>query len=66
MYKHEGKIGTIRRNVQGRACSSCGSHSYQLILRSVKEPNAGKLVARCSQCQRLRQLSEDLERILWM
>ena len=40
MQKVEGKIGAIRRNVHGRACSCCGSRSYQLVLQSVKEGQA--------------------------
>jgi hypothetical protein len=30
------------------------------------QPQAGKLFARCSQCQCPRELDEDLVRILWM
>jgi hypothetical protein len=66
MLKQEGKIGAIRRNVHGKACSGCGSRSYQLVLRSVKQSHVGKLYARCTQCHRPREIDEDLGRILWM
>ena len=49
MFKQQGKVGAIRRNVRGRACVSCGSRNYQLVLRSLKQPQLGKLFARCSQ-----------------
>ena len=67
MQKQEGKIGAIRRNVQGKACYSCGSRSYQLVLQSSNERHVGKLFARCKQCHCTRDIGEeDLERILWM
>lgn len=66
MQKQEGKIGAIRRNVRGKACACCGSRTYQLVLRSDKLPHVGKLFARCTQCQRPREIDEDLSRILWM
>jgi hypothetical protein len=66
MLKREGKIGAIRRNVHGKACLCCGSQSYQLVLRTVKQAQMGKLFARCTQCHRPREIDEDLGRILWM
>jgi hypothetical protein len=66
MEKQEGKIGAIRRNMRGKACSCCGSRSYQLVLQSVKEGQLGKLFARCKQCLSARDIREDLERVLWM
>jgi hypothetical protein len=66
MQKQEGKIGAIRRTVRGKACSCCGSQTYQLVLRSDKIPLSGKLFARCTQCQRPRDIDEDFGRILWM
>jgi hypothetical protein len=66
MQKQEGKVGAIRRNVHGKACICCGSRSYQLVLRSVKEPQVGKLFARCTRCRRPREIDEDIERILWI
>jgi hypothetical protein len=66
MQKQEGKIGAIRRNMQGGACPCCGSCNYQLVLRSVKEPGVGKLFARCTQCRHSRGIDEELGRILWM
>ena len=66
MQKQEGKIGAIRTNVHGRACSSCGSRSYQLVLRSVNERDVVKLFARCRQCHSAREIDEDIGRILWI
>jgi hypothetical protein len=66
MHKQIGKIGTIRRELEGKACPFCGGHKYQLVLRANMQPQAGGLFARCSQCQRPRGLDEALSRILWM
>ena len=66
MLRQAGKIGAIRRNVVGKACTCCGNRSYQLVLRSVNQSQVGKLFARCIQCQRPREIDEDLGRILWM
>jgi hypothetical protein len=66
MHKQIGKIGAIRRELDGKACSFCGCRKYQLVLRGNIQPQAGGLFARCSQCQRSRGLDEDLARILWM
>ncbi len=52
--------------MRGKACSCCGSRSYQLVLQSVKEGQLGKLFARCKQCLSARDIREDLERVLWM
>lgn len=60
MHNQIGKIGAIRRELDGRACPFCGSHKYQLVLRRNMQPQAGGLFARCSQCQRPRELEEDL------
>ena len=66
MQKQVGKVGAIRRNVHGKACSCCGNRTYQLVLRTDKTAQSGKLYARCTQCQRPRDIDEDLVRILWM
>jgi hypothetical protein len=66
MHKQIGKIGAIRRELDGKACPFCGGHKYQLVLRGNMQPKAGGLFARCSQCQRPRGFDEDLGRILWM
>jgi hypothetical protein len=66
MHKQMGKIGAIRRELDGKACPFCGSHKYQLVLRGNIQSQARGLFARCSQCQRPRGLEEELGRILWM
>lgn len=66
MHKQIGKIGAIRRELDGNACPFCGGHKYQLVLRGNTQQHAGELFARCSQCQRPRVLDEDLGQILWM
>jgi len=66
MHKQFGKIGAIRRELDGKACHFCGGRKYQLVLRGNMELDAGGLFARCTQCQRPRGLDDDLGRILWM
>ena len=66
MHKQIGKIGAIRRELDGKACPFCGGHKYQLVLRGNLPSCTEGLFARCSQCQRPRGLEEDLGRILWM
>jgi len=66
MQKLEGKIGAIRRNVHGTGCFRCGSRSYQLVLRGLKEGGVGELLACCRRCRCARDINEDLGRILWM
>jgi hypothetical protein len=66
MYRQLGKVGAIRREVQGKACQFCGGRTYQLILRARNASNGVGLSARCTHCQRTRALDGDLERILWM
>jgi hypothetical protein len=66
MHKQTGKIGAIRRELDGKACPICGGHKYQLVLRGNMLQQAGGLFARCSQCQRPRGLDKDLGPILWM
>ncbi len=66
MHNQMGKIGNIRRVLEGKACPCCHGHQYQLVLRGDMDQQAGGLFARCSQCQRPRGLDEDIGRILWM
>jgi hypothetical protein len=66
MHKQVGKIGSVRRELRGKACPFCGGHKYQLVLRSKAELGTAGLFARCSQCQRPKELDEELGRILWM
>ncbi len=66
MHKQVGKIGAIRRELRGKACPFCGGHKYQLVLRCNLTPDSGGLFARCSRCQKPRELDEELGRILWM
>ena len=66
MHKQLGKIGAVRRELRGKACPCCGSHTYQLVLRGDMPAQGAKLFARCMQCQRPRGIDEDLGRILWM
>ena len=66
MHRQIGKIGSIRRELRGKACPFCGGFKYQLILRSNISPEHGRLFARCTQCHRPKELDEDLGRILWM
>ena len=60
MNEHIGKIEAIRRELDGKACPSCGEHKYHLILRPDMQSQPGGIYARCSQCQRTRGVDEDL------
>lgn len=64
--KQLGKIGVVRRELEGAACPHCGWHKYQLVIRGNIEPGKSGLFARCCQCQRPRSLNDDLRRILWV
>ena len=66
MHSPIGKIGTIRRILDGKACPFCQCHKYQLVLRADAPQQPGGLFARCSQCQHPRGLDEDIGQILWM
>lgn len=66
MQKQIGKVGTIRREVKGKACASCGCHQYQLRLTPATNPGTVKVYAYCVQCHRQKAVSENLGDILWM
>jgi hypothetical protein len=66
MHKQIGRIGSVRRELHGKACPFCGGHKYQLLLRSHASPGTEGLLARCIQCQRAKELDEELGHILWM
>jgi hypothetical protein len=66
MHKQLGKITTVRREVRGKACSFCGGHTYQLVLRAPGSEEESTLFARCSQCHRPRSVDENFGTILWM
>ena len=52
--KEMGRIRPIHRELDGKVCSFCGCHTYQLALRGDMQPQTDGLFARCSQCQRPR------------
>jgi len=66
MQKQIGKIGAIRRELRGKACTSCGGHTYQIVLRSSLAPENARVFVRCIQCQRSRGIDSDLGKVLWM
>jgi hypothetical protein len=66
MHRQLGKIGSIRRELKGKACPFCGGYKYQLILRASSPSHDNRILARCIQCQRPKELDDDLGRILWM
>jgi hypothetical protein len=65
MNRRLGRIGIVRRELVGKACSSCGGRTYQLTYHGSTSPMAG-LAARCTHCQQARGLGEDLGRVLWV
>jgi hypothetical protein len=66
MHRHLGKIGSIRRELKGKACPFCGGYKYHLILRATTDSENHRLLARCNQCQRPKDLDDDMGRFLWM
>ncbi len=60
MHTPIGKIDAIRRELAGKACSSCGSETYHLVLRPDVESQPERIFAQCSQCQRARRADENL------
>ena len=41
MHNQMGKIGNIRRILEGKACQNCHGHQYQLVLRGDMALQAG-------------------------
>jgi len=66
MQKQVGKVGAIRREVRGKACTSCGGHTYQIVLRSSLASEDTNLFARCTKCQQPRGIDKGFGEILWM
>lgn len=58
MNEHRGKIDAIRRDLDGTACTFCGSDKYHLVLRSDVESQPGGIYADCSECNRTRGVDE--------
>ena len=63
MEKEVRSVGTIRKELDGKACPFCGWEKYQLILRSDARPEGGGLFARCSRCHQSRDLARDLLKV---
>ncbi|MFO0773506.1 MAG: hypothetical protein U0172_02420 [Nitrospiraceae bacterium] len=66
VHKQPGRIGEVRRDLEGKPCSTCGRQRYHLVLRGRIAEGQGSIVARCSHCQQLRSVAADLQRILWV
>lgn len=66
MQKQIGKVGTIHREVRGKACASCGGHTYQVRLSPGAQAGVIELLARCTQCHRANNIGDNLGNILWM
>ncbi|MCP9449298.1 MAG: hypothetical protein NNA31_05925 [Nitrospira sp.] len=59
MQKRLGKIGTVRREIRGKACPLCGGYRYQLLVHSsTATEEESNMLARCVQCNRPRQLDD--------
>ncbi len=58
MNEHYGKIDAIRRELDGKACTFCGSDTYHLVLRSDVESQPSGIYADCSACNRPRGVEE--------
>ncbi|MGH7205341.1 MAG: hypothetical protein ACREI2_03925 [Nitrospiraceae bacterium] len=63
MSKEMESVGTIRKELDGKACPACGWEKYQLVLRSDARPEGSALFARCSRCHQPRDLAVDLLKI---
>ena len=66
MHKQLGRVGTVRREIQGKACSFCGGYTYQLVLRASGLEEESRLFARCSQCHHPRSVDDSFGTVLWM
>jgi hypothetical protein len=66
MHKQLGKIGTVRREIHGKACSFCGGYTYQLVLRAPGLEKESSLFAKCSRCHHPRNIDESFGTVLWM
>lgn len=64
MQKQIGKVGAIRREVQGKPCRCCGGFTYQLILRPNGSSETASLFARCTKCHQPRGIDQDFGKIL--
>ncbi len=53
-----GRIGTIRKELEGKACPSCGWHRYHVILKCGVEIRRETLYVQCSQCFTRRDIQE--------
>ncbi|MCP9452695.1 MAG: hypothetical protein NNA23_08435 [Nitrospira sp.] len=59
MKKQLGKIGTVRREIRGKACPFCGGYRYQLLVHSsTPSEEESPALARCIQCNRPRQFDD--------
>lgn len=54
-----GRIGTIRKELEGTACPSCDWKKYEIVLRCGVGIQRGGLFAQCSRCHAPRDLQED-------
>lgn len=66
MDKQPTARGTIRRDLQGKACPFCGCTTYRLVLRTTNLADKSILSARCRHCGHPRSLETDFKHILWI
>jgi len=66
MGKQPNSRGTIRRDLHGKACPSCGCTIYHLVLRTTGLADNSVLSARCRHCGHPRCLQTDFKHILWV
>lgn len=65
LNEQPGRIGKTWRELDGHPCPYCGCSRYTLLFRFEARGQAGLLSAKCSQCNRQRDIHEqDLEQDL--
>jgi hypothetical protein len=66
MRRQLGKVGAIRRDIEGDACPVCRGQVYQLILQPHALLNRHRLVARCRTCLQATPINPRTLPIIWV
>lgn len=58
IHEQAGRIGRTWRELDGHPCAYCGCPRYTLMFRFEARGQAGMLSAKCSHCERQREIHE--------